>query len=568
MKKSGAGAEGPVSILLVDDQPAKLLAYEVILSELGENLIKAGSANEALEQLLRSDVAVMLIDVCMPDLDGFELAAMIREHPRFQKTAIIFVSAIQVTDLDLLRGYAAGAVDYVPVPVVPDLLRAKVRVFAELYRKTRQLETLNAELERRVAERTAELAQTNADLERRVEERTAEREAALAQVHEMQKVESLGQLTGGVAHDFNNLLMAVLGNLEILRKYIPDDAKLRRLIDGAIQGAERGATLTKRMLAFARRQELQPTSVDVPKLVDSMVEMLSRSLGPNIEITTKFANDVPMARVDANQLELALLNLALNARDAMPRGGMLTISAGRALVGVGNFAGLTPGEYVRIAEEDTGFGMEEMTVKRATEPFFTTKGPGRGTGLGLSMVDGLVAQSGGAMRITSRVGTGTTIELWLPVAEPEAVEERRSAGPASIDGLRACRVLVVDDDPIVAAGTAAMLEDLGHRAIEAGSAEIALQVLNSQSGIDFVITDHAMPGMTGTELAERIRGTWPGMPVVLASGYPEIPGDELGLPRLSKPYRQEELARLLAKMVDTRSPHAAAGTLAIPPAAA
>jgi len=179
---------------------------------------------------------------------------------------------------------------------------------------------LNAELERGSPSATAELAHTNADLERRVEERTAEREAALAQVHEMQKVESLGQLTGGVAHDFNNLLMAVLGNLEILRKHIPDDAKLRRLIDGAIQGAERGATLTKRMLAFARRQELQPTSVGVPQLVDSMVEMLSRSLGPNIEITTEFADDLPTARVDPNQLELALLNLALNARDAMPRG--------------------------------------------------------------------------------------------------------------------------------------------------------------------------------------------------------------------------------------------------------
>src|SRR5579862_3878300 len=281
-------AEEQVNILLVDDQPAKLLAYEVILSELGENLIKAGSANEALEQLLRSDVAVMLIDVCMPDLDGFELAAMIREHPRFQKTAIIFVSAIQVTDLDLLRGYAAGGVDYVPVPVVPDLLRAKVRVFAELYRKTRQLETLNVELERRVAERTAELAQTNADLERRVEERTAEREAALAQVHEMQKVESLGQLTGGVAHDFNNLLMAVLGNLELVGKLIPDDEKLRRLIDGAIQGAERGATLTKRMLAFARRQELKPETVDAPALVAGMVEMLRRSLGPGIAIATRF----------------------------------------------------------------------------------------------------------------------------------------------------------------------------------------------------------------------------------------------------------------------------------------
>src|SRR5947199_9105057 len=282
-----------VNILLVDDQPSKLLTYEVILRELGDNLIKASSGQEALEHLLKNDVALILVDVCMPDLDGFELAAMIREHPRFQKTAIIFVSAIQVTDLDLLRGYAAGAVDYVPVPVVPDLLRAKVRVFAELYRKTRQLEALNAELEHRVEERTAELAQANADLERRVEERTREREAALAQVHEMQKVESLGQLTGGVAHDFNNLLMAVLGNLEILRKYLPNDDKLLRLIDGAIQGAERGATLTKRMLAFARRQELQPATVAVPKLVESMVEMLSRSLGPGIQITTKFATDVP-----------------------------------------------------------------------------------------------------------------------------------------------------------------------------------------------------------------------------------------------------------------------------------
>src|SRR5665213_1904845 len=169
-ERPAVGSEEPVNILLVDDQPAKLLGYEVILSQLGENLIKAGSANEALEHLLRRDVALVLIDVCMPDLDGFELAEMIRGHPRFQTTAIIFVSAIQVTDLDLLRGYAAGAVDYVPVPVIPDLLRAKVRVFAELYRKTKQLEVLNAELERRVAERTAELAQTNAELEQRVEQ--------------------------------------------------------------------------------------------------------------------------------------------------------------------------------------------------------------------------------------------------------------------------------------------------------------------------------------------------------------------------------------------------------------
>src|SRR3954454_20637238 len=275
-----------VNILLVDDQPAKLLSYEVILEELGENLIKASSAREALAQLLRNDIAVVLTDVSMPETDGFEFAAMIREHPRFQRTAIIFVSAIHLTDPDRLRGYAAGAVDYLPVPLVPELMRAKVKVFAELYRKTRELEQLNAELERRVEARTAELAMANAQLEQRVEERTREREAALAQVHEMQKMESLGQLTGGVAHDFNNLLMVILGNLQLLRKRVPDEPRYLRLIDGAMQGADRGATLTKRMLAFARRQELRPETVDVPRLVDGMEEMLRRTLGPGIQIVT------------------------------------------------------------------------------------------------------------------------------------------------------------------------------------------------------------------------------------------------------------------------------------------
>jgi signal transduction histidine kinase len=565
------GAEEKVNILLVDDQPGKLLGYEVMLSELGENLIKAGSANEALQQLLKNDVAVVLIDVCMPDLDGFELAAMIRDHPRFQTTAIIFVSAIQVTDLDLLRGYACGAVDYVPVPVIPDLLRAKVRVFAELYRKTRQLETLNAELERRVAERTAELAQANAGLELRVEERTREREAALAQVHEMRKVESLGQLTGGVAHDFNNLLMAVLGNLDLLRKYLPDDPKLSRLIDGAIQGAERGAVLTKRMLAFARRQELKPETVAVPALVESMVEMLSRSLGPGIRIATDFAADVPPTRVDPNQLELALLNLALNARDAMPLGGQLTISAHRELVAAGAVPRLPPGDYVCIAERDTGHGMDEATLKRATEPFFTTKGVGRGTGLGLSMVDGLVAQSGGAMRITSQLGAGTTVELWLPVSQVERAATAPPPSrlslphPPSIEDGRSCRVLVVDDDPVVATGTVAMLEDLGHVATEVASGEAAWQLLCSDEVIDLVITDHAMPGMTGTELAARIRQSWPELPIVIATGYAELPGDGgLGLPRLSKPYRQQDLAVLVARLVREQpaAPRAVAGAAA------
>src|SRR6266404_2963690 len=340
-----------VNILLVDDQPAKLLSYEVILRELGENLIKAGSAREALEHILKKDIAVILIDVIMPDLDGFELAAMIRGHPRFQTTAIIFVSAVAMTDLDRLKGYEYGGVDYVPVPVVPDLLRAKVRVFADLYRKTRQLENMNAELERRVDERTAELAQTNAELEQRVEERTREREAALAQVHEMQKVESLGQLTGGVAHDFNNLLMAVLGNLDYLARKVTLDAKARKFLEGARENAERGAGLTRRLLAFARRQELRPEPVPIKGLIESMSEMLRRSLGPTIDIQFSLEEDLPSILADPNQLEVALLNLALNARDAMPDGGRLTISAVNDTISVDSLA-VKSGKHVRLSVTD------------------------------------------------------------------------------------------------------------------------------------------------------------------------------------------------------------------------
>src|SRR5260370_17526539 len=262
------GENDPVNILVVDDQRAKLLSYQAILEELGENLIAAESAREAFTHLLKNNIAVILIDVCMPELDGFELAAMIRNHPRFQTTSIIFVSAIALTDLDRLKGYESGGVDYVPVPVVPELLRSKVRIFAELYRKTRQLERLNAELEQRVEERTAELAppnaeleRSNAELERRVEERTREREMALAQVHERQKLESLGQLTAGVAYDSNNVLMAVLGNLDLLLKSVPDDPAVRRLVDGAIPASDRGANLPKRILTSPLRHVLSPTPV-------------------------------------------------------------------------------------------------------------------------------------------------------------------------------------------------------------------------------------------------------------------------------------------------------------------
>ncbi len=558
---SGQVATDKINILMVDDQPAKLLSYEVILAELGENLFRAGSAREALEHLLRNDVAVLLVDVCMPELDGFELAAMIREHPRFEKTAIIFVSAVQITDLDRLRGYAAGAVDYVPVPVVPAVLRAKVKVFAELYRKTRQLEQLNGELERRVAERTAELAASalrlrklNEELEHRIDERTREREHALAQLFEAQKLDTIGQLTGGVAHDFNNLLMAVLGSLELLKKRLPDDPRSLRLLNNAVQGAERGAALTQRLLAFARRQELKPESVDLAKLVGGMEGLLERALGPGIRMSTSIPGVLPLVCVDANQLELALLNILVNARDAMPTGGSLTITARQQSIRDGEGPKeLVQGDYVCLSVCDTGVGMDDVTLAKASEPFFTTKGPGKGTGLGLSMVHGLAIQSGGAMDITSKIGAGTTVNILLPKSRvetppPTVSSTSRSCQMATMTAQRT--ILVVDDDPLVRIGTAAMLEDLGHLVIEVASGEQALEVLNSDQQINFVLTDHVMPGMNGIELAQHIHAIFPQMPIVLASGYAELPHDQIAdrvLPRLAKPYRQEELALVISR---------------------
>ena len=542
-------ANEPVNILLVDDQPAKLLSYEVMLRDLGETLIKASSGRQALEQILKNDIAVVLIDVVMPDLNGFELAAMIRDHPRFHTLSIIFVSAISITELDRLKGYQYGAVDYISVPVVPDLLRAKVRVFAELYRKTRELERLNAELERRVEERTAALAEANAKLEQRVEERTREREAALAQVHEMQKMESLGQLTGGLAHDFNNLLMGILGSLDYLARQPLSDPKAKHFLTAARESADRGAALTKRLLAFARRQELRPEAVDVRRLADSMAEMLQRSLGPTIQIEMEFNRDLALISVDPNQLELAILNLALNARDAMPDGGRLRIAAHRE-TGATGLPSLEDGDYVRMTVTDTGTGMDEATLKRCSEPFFTTKEVGRGTGLGLSTVLGLAVQSGGGMRISSELGKGTTVELWFPVAAGAARTERVEAEPAQNGAMQHYRVLVVDDEPLVALLTASMLEDLGHASQVVPSGMSALNVLRSDGTIDAVITDYAMPDMTGAELAVQIGRLRPELPVILATGYADFPNSTAAqsLPRLSKPFGSHELATILTTL--------------------
>jgi len=413
-------------------------------------------------------------------------------------------------------------------------------------RKTAEenLKRLNETLEVRVAQRTAELQRAH----RTVLDEIEQRQRAEDLLRHAQKMELIGQLTGGVAHDFNNLLMAILGNLELLGKHVAKDAKAARLIDGALRGAQRGAALTQRLLAFARRQDLRTEPRDLSELVRGMADLLDRSIHPGIELRMNLPPVLPPVLVDANQIELALLNLVVNARDAMPEGGRLCITAN-----VADTAGddeLRGGAYVRLVVEDTGHGMDAETLKKAVEPFFSTKEVGKGTGLGLSMIHGLALQLGGALRLASRPGHGARAELWLPVAAEVAVQRRPpqpDAAPAQMGG---ARILLVDDDSLVSMSTAGLLEDLGHEVIEAGSGPQALEILKSGQTVDLVITDYSMPKMNGVQFAKAAQDLRPGLPILLATGYADLPpGTGIGLPRLGKPYRQEQLSEEIAKIL-------------------
>jgi PAS domain S-box-containing protein len=366
-----------------------------------------------------------------------------------------------------------------------------------------------------------------------------------------QKMEAIGHLTGGVAHDFNNLLMAIQGSLELLQRRLPkDDPKIARLLDNAVQGAQRGAALTQRMLAFARRQDLKLVALRVPELVQGMTELLQSSLGAAIQVETRFLLNLPKAYADPNQLELAILNLAMNARDAMPKGGVIVIGASERKVT--DEPGLKPGQYLCVTVTDTGTGMDEATLQRAMEPFFTTKGIAKGTGLGLSIVHGMAQQSDGRLVLKSKPGVGTTAELCLPVARPpDTASAGEGIAPRTALSLgRELAILTVDDDPLVALNTSAMLEELGHKVYSAPSGMRALEILRGEEDIDLLITDQAMPGMTGSELVSRIRAEKPEFPVILATGYAELPpGEAEGIPRLAKPFRQQDLAEAIAVAV-------------------
>jgi CheY-like chemotaxis protein len=360
-------------------------------------------------------------------------------------------------------------------------------------------------------------------------------------------MEAMGQLTGGVAHDFNNLLTPIVGLLDMFQRRGIGSERERRLIAGAAQAAERAKTLVQRLLAFARRQPLQAIPVNISRLVTDMGELISSTTGPQIQVTVDTVEGLPEAMADPNQIEMAILNLSVNARDAMPNGGSLRISAKARTIERTRGSDLAPGTYVCISVADNGIGMNDETLAHAVEPFFSTKGIGQGTGLGLSMVHGLASQLGGALTIKSAVGSGTTVELWLPVshAVAGAIDAVPQPKPRP---LPAGTALLVDDEPLVRMSTAEMLSELGYRVVEASSAEDALRRVKDGLRPNLLVTDHLMPGMSGTDLGLALRNQYPELQILVVSGYANNEGITPDLSRLTKPFRSDELAASLANL--------------------
>ncbi|NIJ20306.1 signal transduction histidine kinase [Sphingomonas naasensis] len=557
----------PVNFLIVDDLPENLLSLEGLLRRDGLACLKARSGEEALELLLKHDVALALLDVQMPGMDGFELAEFMRGSERSRHVPIIFLTAGTTDTQRRFRGYEAGAVDFIQKPIEPDVLRGKAGVFFDLHQQRRQIQQQRDALEenaRALAEAAGQLeAQVNArtveleDALRRLTAETAERERAEATLRQSQKMEAVGQLTGGIAHDFNNMLTGVIGSLDLMRRRIASGRTdgLDRYMDAATLSAERAAALTHRLLAFSRRQTLDPKPVAVNELIQSMANLVERAIDEKVDFSLALAADLPPGMIDPNQLENAILNLAINARDAMPDGGALTIETTLADLDETHVAtrpGLALGRYVVVAVSDTGVGMAPDLIQKVFEPFFTTKPLGQGTGLGLSMVYGFVRQSGGAVRIHSQPGLGTSVKLYLPITEAQPVAPLKTVSHAP-DGCGQ-RVLVVEDDPAVRLLVREVLEELRYEPIEFADPLDAVPFLASEERVDLMISDVGLPGMNGRELAETARMHRPGLPILFITGYAEnaaIRSGFLGtnMAMVTKPFSLDELAGRVNQLV-------------------
>ena len=654
-------------VLLVDDDERNLLAVATVLEDLGD-VVLARSGEEALRHLLKGEFAVILLDVYMPGMDGYETAQIIRGRDQSKGIPIVFLSAVNKEAEHLLRGYSMGAVDYVFKPVDPIVLRSKVAVFVDLFDKTKEIERkarheqalldanlrANAELLhaeqqlRRAEQRQAVIIQSlpmvlylepfdanprfpnyvsgdlmaitgfsHDDIEKRptiwaerlhpddrdrvlaaIEARRtsgrssieyrwqcasgdykhfldqavllkdgdgrpvefagtltdiSEQRSLESQLIQAQKMDAIGKLTGGIAHDFNNLLAAVIGGLGLLERRAVLDEEHQRILAMTKRAAEQGSELVRRLLAFARRQKLEPRPIELGALREAVSDLLTHTLGGLVNIEWQVDDGIWDAFADQSQLELALINLIINARDAMPAGGTVTVAAHNRAIRAGDATGLPSGDYVHLSVGDTGTGISPDDLEKVMEPFFTTKELGKGSGLGLSMVYGFAKQSNGAFRIDSEFGNGTCAELWLPRAPAGSrVEEDAPAEPKRLRKMPALKVLLVDDHAEVRNTTAAVLEDFGHCVRQASNGAEALDMLKEDHcECGLVISDYAMPHLSGTEFLREARLLCPDVPALIITGYAEtdaISDRPAEVEVLLKPFTPNALEAAIARV--------------------
>jgi signal transduction histidine kinase/DNA-binding response OmpR family regulator len=646
-------------ILVVDDDERNLLVIGEVLEGIG-NVVCAKSGEEALRFLLKEKFAVILLDVLMPGLDGYETAALIRKREQSKNTPIIFLTAINKEDAHMLRGYDAGAVDYVFKPFDPVMLRSKVSVFVELYEKTAEIErkaereqrlfeeALRAQSEKLLAERALRNAEAREDailaslpvcfharaseppfaakyLSKGVKRLTgfpaesflSDPNFGLSRIHpedlesakealktaretgaytsefrwqcadgeyrtfldqgvvskngateeilgtmldvteqrglenqllQARRLDAIGKLTGGLAHDFNNLLAAILSGLGLIERGAILDEKAVHILEMTRRSAKQGADLVNRMLAFSRRQNLRPVAVELLSLGDTVNGLVAPILGGLVRFEWQVGAEVWPIYADQDQLDLALMNLIFNARDAMPSGGTVSVRAENRPLREGN-GELPPGDYVMLAVEDTGSGIAPEILAKVIEPFFTTKALGKGTGLGLSTVYGFTKQSGGMLRIDSEVGRGTVMELWLPRAGDGilAADTPRTVGASFLQGNDSLpTVLLVDDSQELREITAISLGQLGFEVtVAAGGAEALGMIEKEPDKFDIIVTDFAMPLVSGVDVIRFARNLRAGWPAIIVTGYADLEkiiDRPLDVPLLTKPFLESDLA--------------------------
>jgi signal transduction histidine kinase len=482
--------------------------------------------NDLVRELKRGADLVIVTEEAVRNADIRDLVAWVESQPPWSDFAFVLVtehgdglernpSAARLTG-------TLGNVTFIERPFHPTTLVSVVQTSLRGRRRQYECKRLNEELESRVEERTAELAAANRQLLTQIEER----ERVESTLRQMQRLEAVGQLTSGVAHDFNNLLTVLLGNIGFLEKTFASagiDGKLAQRLGHMRIAAERGARLTDQLLSFSRRQRLEPRPLKLNDIVAGMHDLLQSTMGGSIYIETRLGTGLPTAMADPTQLELALLNLAINARDAMPTGGTLTVVTDDVTLSPPFFPEEPPaGDYVCVSVSDTGTGIASEIRTQVFEPFFTTKEVGKGSGLGLSQVLGFAKQSGGGVRIESRHGAGTAVHIYLPrAAATPRPPEPITVQPAATRDLSNTHILLVDDDDDVRDVIRAMLQDLGYVVSEAGSGGAALDLLDREPNIALLVVDFAMPGMNGAEVARLAQARRPGLPVLFITGFAE-----------------------------------------------